>query len=636
MIPNQKPIFLKNNIPILFFKSNFKGCAVWFSNSGDCIDDLFELKGLTHMLEHIYVTTTANDIYSNGITYASSVSFLGIDYNVNSKDHTNSTKNRINSKTNVFEYIPEWFFENGKVKDKISNHNIRDRINELDNETYLKALHYGDVLSVTESIRNNKYIIFSKFDSSKDDQTIKQKLYQLLDYLLQPKNIIIAFYNNRDNRNQYIDLYNQTFGSLVNKKISLKSNKILHPSINYKKGDVILINSLTDYRIDSVYLLPITKQSIILKKLDLLQEILSSKNGLVWNAQPIFSFDQDYNYFIELRVTHNNVFQQMNYLENLPHRLKKLKLELSNQIEKQSNAITNVNKVLSVDSKALSLESKLIDIEDIYIHQLEYTTGYYEEFDMNIPSDFITLFITNHAQYQNKLSINLIKTNNLKEIIPKVTSLIDIDNKFFIPDLQEKYYHDCNFNLLREVKLSEILSKNSNNNFLCLYFAPSYYNAIMANIIISIFPTSAFLLRNQLYLNQRNNYLMTLINQNQYLRLTDIPRHYYTNIILNLRTYSLLEPYIVYDNAIDLLTSNNRLLIETSIMPIYYTPFELSYNNDIFFYEYPFNYFIHLVKSKEQLSFNYIIRQLYKSTGIIYWGDICKYMSLQAVRGIMI
>ena len=605
MVIQDSPIFLSNKIPILHFKSMTKACCIWFMNSGDSIDDLFDVKGITHMIEHLYVSTS-DDIYTNGSTFSSSISFIGI--------------SKPTSQLDVYKYMIEWFFDkNNNIKDLITDHNIKDRINELDNETYLKSLQYGDTLSKTESIRSMKYIVYSKFDSHINEDVIKSKLHKLLDYLMQPSNIIIAFYGPNDQRSKYLSYYEKTFGTLTNNKNKFpkNTNNIIHSDISYKENDIILINSLTDNSPVTTYILPIHQNSILVKLEDDIRKHLTTKNGYPNYSQILFSYNGKFNYFLALRISHNNIIQQMKYEKSFPTLLNNLKSKLDLTITKPKK--DNIN------------------IMDIVFHPTEYI-GVYNNFNTDIPSKYITIFQTNKPQYNSSLDVSIISNSDQLSSIDHKTSNSPFhknnsNNSYIIPDISNQLYHECSYDFIKEVQY--LSPYDLENNIARLYFSSNYENIVMGSVLSSIFPNYVRMIRNELYIDRSNSNIMSLINGSSYLKIYDIPSSYMPSIIINMRTYCLLEPYLDYDTAINILLSGRQLYLQASISPIYYTHQSLTYNNDIFFYETPFNYFIHLVKESTKLSYSNIIRDMYKDAGIIYWGDICNYGNYQAVRGIM-
>jgi len=547
------------------------------------------------MLEHIYVPSS-DKVYTNGVTFSAMVSFIGI-----AKD----------SKVDIYQYLAGWFFDDSNnVKDLITEHNVADRVNELNNETHIKSLQYGDSLSVSESVRNNSYVVFSKFDDHLKVDNIRNKLHQLFDYLMQPQNIVISFYGPKDVRAKYHNLFDSRFGKLVSKNIELPHNSIISPQIKYKKGDILYVNSNTDTSNDSVYIVPVPHNSSLFCHPDAVGSMLSSGSGAVSMVYPLFSFSGEYKYFLEVRVSHNNTLQQASYHSEFKNLLRGLE------------KIGNIN-----------LEKDPVEIMDILFHCTKFPSGVHREYDYSAPSEFVAIFITNNPQYKKGLVVNSVTPNPIDSLKKDLRS-----KGLIIPSNKAMYQYACTYDIIKDIMYKNTpipKSIGDTLDYYQLYFPLTYENVIVSTILTSVYPSFVRMLHNQLIVDPRGPGVMRMISNPTYLRMADIPRSYIPSLLINLRSYCLMEPFIDYDRAVELLLSNRLMTVQLTRTPIYYTPRAMNYANDLFLYEYPFSYFIHILKDYEQLSYSNIIRQAYKQAGIIYWGDICNYGSYQMVRGIM-
>lgn len=577
---------LENGIPLLYFKCKTPAAAIWFTKCGDCLDSYFGPSGLSHMLEHIYVVSDDN-YYTNGATFSSSVSFIAI----NNK--------KVKQLTNLYEFLNGWFFKDNKLIDLIADHNIEDRIQELNRETGLKSLQYGKTVSVAESLKSNQVTIFSKFDESYTSDDIKQALYRMLDYMLDPSRIVIAIAGPKDTRAEAAKVFNSSFGQLKESKITINTTQN-HISTFFKdssRDDVFFFNFMERESIESSIIMPVSDKSFFHDHMSALYGF-GTNNDQIAAVNTLFDIiDNSYRFFLEIRVIHRTTEDQLNYRDNFPKFLAASK----------SDYRPTVKKTLSLD--------------DFIMITPMYSTGVIASPDMSIPEQSFFIFLVNNPDRSNQFLT--------KKRIPIHESKDTFISQSPFLERQQRFDKSCFLSLRKD--LEETI--NSRKSYYQLFFPMSYESVLAAILLQTLYPRSIYLEKNMIMTPSREVY--SYLANGLQLVSDDIDRSLVPSFLINLRTFCILEPVIDYSVALMNLFYGPRILnLQTSYGAIYYkTPTQVL-DNDLFIFNDPFDFFVHVVKG-DPGSYTNIIRKLYKKTGLIYHGEMLYYDNYTIIRGIM-
>lgn len=579
-------ITLRNGIPVIHYTAKIPVFGIWFRHCGDSIDSYFGPVGLSHMLEHIYVDS--HDRYqSNGVTSSTAVSFFA---------YADEPKNNVTIEE-LCNFVISWFYQNGSMLDRITEHDISARIKELDNETYLKSLLHGETVSSVESIRMNDLRIYSKFDAAKGVDHIRQSLHSLMNYMMDPDRIIIVSCSPNDDRSKLTANLDATFGMLERKEPKLLHDISIRRTFRgLKSDDVMLINYRQHTVPESSYVIPLNNDSVFLSGL-IDYSVMNTEHGR-------FSFDTlhfdvsvangkyQYQYYVELKFSHPNTASQIKYRDQFKQLLKRVPTTLN----KFPDEITN--------------------LEDYIMLPSYYGANLGQHYNAHRPDIFYNIFIVSSMD-ENGISI---------KNIPHSSVEVSSKKKRTLPTQALRLEYQC----LTELRMdaASMLAKRSNYN--TMYFPMSYDSIVSAVMLQSMYPQYFHVERNMLKTVLPLHYM----DQFSMILRDDLTRSMYPRFIINLRTYSLLEPVFDFDVAIRMFIDNPYFTPFLSQDYIYYTPPRLSLCNDMYVGSWPFKYFIHIL-DYEPGTYSQIIRKTYKESGLVYHGNMNYYDKYTVIQGIM-
>lgn len=577
---------LSNKIPVIYLKSNVYSACVYFRDCGDSIDSAFGPSGLSHMLEHIYVIPS-NNYYSNGATFSNCVAFIASNEESSSKDSNNSFKKTLM----LYEYITSWFFTRSKqsntykIKDRISKHDIHARIDELNNETNIKELHHGYILDVVESMRLNKRVMFSKFDESYSIDKIKEALHNLLDYMLDPRRIIILQTgpDNLIRRNDLYKMLNKTFGSLRQSNQQPVMKPFLNAFVNNNK-DVLIMNVQNIDDIQSVYFIPLDRGHVLLSNSYQLKSFSNQFGEVSSVSIAMNNIDQ---YVLEVRIVHNTTQDQLLYRDSF---------------SKICSSITKSFTHKSID--------ELMTVEELMILAPNFVVNFGHKILRYIPTSFNCVFIE-----RSVIDGDVMKSIpfNTVDVVLKPSTL---ESKLFLPAMPNT----------KDIK--NIMK--ARKTYYKLYFPLKLSNVVAAVMLSTYYPNMFYIQGNVISTPYYSAYEYLL--RNEPLLTTDLPRRLVVNYIMNLRTYCLFEK-LDYNLLISYTVYNNIVYLECTPNTIYYKS-DYSFNNELYISTSSFNYFLHITDEYPG-TYTDIIRNLYKKSGIIYYGDITMYDKYYVIKGIM-
>jgi hypothetical protein len=570
---------------------------ITFHHTGDSSDVNYNYSGMSHMFEHIYVES--NSEYStNGITTPTKIAFT-------------ASSDKKTSIVKLVSFVHSWFFDTeGNIKDKISDHNIEDRIDELNNETYLFSLRAINNDDVVDSVRFGKRIMYSKFTpkSSKIDiPDIKTNMLQMLRDLLGSRcysvSVICKDVIPQADRSVIMSLLSKGFGRLT----------------LYKEKDVMIPNKLVIIHPEKVH----------------------SYFGLDSHRHLFIKLDS---MFLYLHVTTiQNILSELlniyyvDFAREIPFGPKSDCLILHVVFENHPyKDLTDV--VLSMNKLRVLNIMKLPTNEfSLPFFEIRHNEGFFESWTNSNTISYEVVVSTQTSPMFNPSELILSKEFKYDKTVSK----IDYPNNTIKKADTFEWFRSVHYKE-KLVDYMNTLTDDESNNFVTIDFAITIPNIIAAKYFEFIYNSKMYVTRNSIHiLPEYERDIMDIINTND-IRVNDImmDRSNLVFFILSMRVYEIVEGYYgLVDMMINLLYEREYirldLLLDSMLEYNNYVP--CKYTNDLFFFDEPFSHFIFVC----DMAFPHdtrtrLIRDQLKKSGVLYLADTYVYKNRSILYGIIL
>lgn len=583
---------------------DYNGIVVIVGNLGGSTDAFFGVIGGAHILEHMMIQVYPG-LWINGITMSSIVNFIMMDQS-----------GKVDMPTLV-KYMSGWF-----TKDNITNHDITKRTNELYNETFYNSLKFGKMIDPQQSLIHGKKLFFTEYDNlEKNDNQVRKQLAAMFDYIKHECKIDIVFILKE---HEITDPYEKIFKDIFRErrptrikhlplfvkianeeKMSIYESPRLHSQKSSRtkhkpepksepediSNEIIYLRDSDSNSIISVYYIPLA----VYPDIALVEYTMNNDHGAafvrdityaVYNGRPV--------YFMEVYVSHAHYEYQSYYYSQIRDKLKVIGSYKGQGIPVQLDTGTLPTYTLH------------------YAVPKNYTNNFYHKSHVV----FITHSANVDAQDTLHYTVQRFMRNNQQP--PRIR----VDLKGHEEAKYCRSQHLC-------FKLPLNLVEHGSKNY---YYTPKYSSTLAAIALHTIYSGRTVMQGNQIITNYN-------FRPNFYIG-TDIIRSapWFPLWIINTRIMSLMEDHVNYNQAVQELVRNDRLYLELSKEIIYFRGANKMYNNDLFIFEQPFRYFIHILKASYVTGdiFADIICGLYKNEGISYWADHTRYNDHVILYGIML
>jgi hypothetical protein len=570
-----------------------KSVVLTFHRAGDSVDYQFGYSGLSHMLEHIYVDSSSQ-YYTNGITTATKITFI-----VSSNDEKADI-------VDMVDFIHSWFFDkHGNFKDKIKDHNISDRINELNNETYLFSLRGLSSDDVLESIRFNKQIMYSKFTGDLDPASVKIALTNLSNYLMNsPCYSVTCLTPNEPSQSEKKKILSILRNGFTDIKIhtrSLEANRPQKITIEHPRQ----IHSY--YGVDD-------KRHLFIR---------INTPFLYFQVPNIQSILNDY-----LQIEYFNFCSSIPFVET-PDDLF-LHVTYCDEIHNGLNGITAAMRRLSV--------LNIMDIPESNYSMAFFETRHNEGF-------YVNWIDTNVIQYYVLISC---PTSSLFEPPQLFVS------KDYNPDMTnyERPFDKKRikrFNWIRSLHYEEISKEYSSTSLvtndvgsISIDFPLTLRNIVAAKYYEQMYVGLMYVTRNAIHVSKsyEKEVVQNILSNEISLSQIFMDKFNLVFFIMSMRVYELVEGYSGLVNLmIDLLYREEYIslsLIQENLIDD--VPEKTcKYSSDLFFYDYPFSHFVFITDiAFPSYARTRLIRQELKRSGVLYVADTCVYKNRSVLYGLIL